>query len=172
MSELWSPGAALLGQAALLLMAAGALKLADPSRTVGALRALGWPASPGLVRAGALVELVVGAAALVVGGPVAAGLVAASFVAFALFTIVAMRARVPIGTCGCFAEADTPPRWRHVVVDLLLAVGAVASIAIGDSSVADDPVALIPAAAVAAAAFNVLTARPEPGPATAPPAAA
>lgn len=170
MSELWSPGAALLGQAALLLLAAGALKLVDPGRTVGALRALGWPSSPTLVRAGALAELVLGAAALVVGGAVTAGLVAASYVAFALFTLVAMRARTPIGSCGCFAEADTPPRWRHVLVDLALAAGALASIAIGDSAVADDPVALVPAAAVAGAAYNLLTARPDP--ATTPPTAA
>jgi len=45
---------ALVGGAALLLLAAGALKVADPTRTVGALAARGWSVRPLLVRAGAL----------------------------------------------------------------------------------------------------------------------
>jgi hypothetical protein len=115
---------ALLGAGGLLLLAAGAAKVADPTRTVGALRALGWPSSPGLVRVGAGVEAVVGAAALVVGGPVVAVLVAGSYVGFAAFVAAALRAGTPVGSCGCFGRADTPPRPRHVAVDLGLAAGA------------------------------------------------
>jgi hypothetical protein len=121
--------ASVLGAAALLLVAAGAAKVADPSRTAGALAALGWPSSPQLVRIGAAAELVLGAAALVVGGPGLAVLVAASYLTFGLFVMTALRAKTPIGTCGCFGSADTSPKPLHVTVDVLLAGGAVAAAA-------------------------------------------
>ncbi|MGH9213192.1 MAG: MauE/DoxX family redox-associated membrane protein [Acidimicrobiales bacterium] len=114
-----------LGGAAALLVAAGALKLLDPTRTVGALAALGWPSAPWLVRTGAAVELGLGAATLVVGGPALPMLVAASYLGFALFVMAALRAETPIGTCGCFGQLDTPPRPAHVVVDGILAIVAV-----------------------------------------------
>jgi hypothetical protein len=120
---------ALLGAAALLLVAAGAAKVADPSRTAGALVALDWPSSPLLVRTGAAAELVLGAAALVIGGPALALLVAASYLGFALFVMSALRAKTPIGTCGCFGSADTPPKPLHVTIDAALAAGAVAAAA-------------------------------------------
>jgi hypothetical protein len=118
-----------LGGAAGLLVVAGSLKIVDPTRTVGALAALGWPSSPWIVRIGAAAELSLGAAALVVGGPVLAMLVAASYLGFALFVMSALRAKTPIGTCGCFGQADTPPRPAHVLVTGLLAAGAVAAAA-------------------------------------------
>lgn len=162
----WSPGAALLGQAAVLLLAAGALKAADPDRTVGALRGLGWPSSPLLVRAGAVGEVVLGAAALAFGGPATAGLVALSYVGFALFTVAALRSGSPVGSCGCFGQEDTPPRWLHVLVDLGLAAGALASVAVGDAAVLDSPVALVPSVVVAAAAYQAMTSRRRPVPAS------
>ena len=113
----------------MLLLTGGAAKVADPSRTAGALAALGWPSSPGVVRAGALAELLLGAAALVVGGRGLALLVAASYLGFALFVMAALRAKTPIGTCGCFGQADTPPKPVHVTVDAVLAAGAVAAAA-------------------------------------------
>ncbi|HEX8804486.1 MAG TPA: MauE/DoxX family redox-associated membrane protein, partial [Acidimicrobiales bacterium] len=88
---------ALLGAAALLLLVAGAAKVADPTRTSVALAALGWPSSPALVRAGAAAEVVLGATALVVGGRVPAGLVAASYVGFGWFVAGALRSGTPIG---------------------------------------------------------------------------
>jgi hypothetical protein len=121
--------AALLGVSALLLVAAGAAKVANPSRTAGALAALGWPSAPGLVRTGAFVELLLGTTALVVGGRGLALLVAASYLSFALFVMAALRAKTPIGTCGCFGQADTPPKPVHVTVDAALAAGAVAAAA-------------------------------------------
>ena len=121
--------AGLLGGAAALLLVAGALKLVDPSRTVGALAALGWPSSPGLVRTGAAVELGLGAATVVVGGPALAMLVAASYLGFAVFVTAALRAKTPVGTCGCFGQADTAPRPGHMLADGLLAAGAVVAAA-------------------------------------------
>lgn len=120
---------ALLAVAALLLVVAGAAKLVDPSRLAGALDVLGWPSSPLLVRLGAAGELLLGAATLVVGGQALALLVAASYLGFALFVMAALRSGTPIATCGCFAQADTPPRPAHVVIDVLLAAGAVTAAA-------------------------------------------
>jgi hypothetical protein len=113
-----------LAGAAVLLLAAGATKVLDPSRTAGALRAVGWPSAPGLVRAGAAVEVALGASTLVVGGPVLAALVAASYLGFAWFVMTALQAGTPLATCGCIGQADTPPSPRHVAVDAVLAIGA------------------------------------------------
>jgi hypothetical protein len=159
--------AALLGASAVLLVAAGAAKVADPSRTAGALAALGWPPSPWLVRAGALAETVLGVATLVIGGRVLALLVATSYLGFALFVMAALRAKTPIGTCGCFARADTPPQPAHVTVDALLAAGAVAAAATDAPALVDAAWWTWPLAAlIALAAYGFLTkpgGRGEPG---------
>jgi hypothetical protein len=153
-----------LGAGALVLVVAGAAKVGDPSRTAGALRALGWPSAAGLVRVGAAAELLVGAGALVVGGPVLAGLVAVSYLAFAAFVAAALTSGTPIGSCGCLGRADTPPRPVHVVVDAVLAAGALAAAGSGaadpllDARVAE----LIVAVALAAAAVAALTRGPSP----------
>ena len=44
-------------------------------------------------------------------------LVTASYVAFAVFVIAAMRSRTPVSSCGCFGEVDAPPTWLHVVLN-------------------------------------------------------
>jgi hypothetical protein len=107
--------------AASLLVVAGAAKVVDPAMTVGALRALGLPSAPVLVRAGAAAELVLGTWAITVGGAAAWGLVAASYLAFAAFVVAALRAGTMVGSCGCFGREDTPPHPVHVVLDLVLA---------------------------------------------------
>ncbi|HEX6419848.1 MAG TPA: MauE/DoxX family redox-associated membrane protein [Acidimicrobiales bacterium] len=151
---------ALVGAGALLLLAAGALKLVDPSRTAGALAALGWPASPALVRSGALVEAVAGAAALVVGGRVLAALVALSYAGFAAFVVAALRSGTPVGSCGCLGRADTPPRWSHVAVDAALATGALAGVVAGAPPLAGAaPGEIAAAGALAVLAYVALTAR-------------
>jgi hypothetical protein len=154
---------AVLGAGALVLLVAGAAKVADPTRTAGALAALGWPSSARLVRAGAAAELLVGAGALVVGGPVLAALVALSYLAFALFVIVALTSGTPIGSCGCIGRADTPPTALHVVVDAALAAGAL--LAAGMSSepaLTAGAAELAGAVALAAAAIVALTRPPTP----------
>jgi len=128
--------------AAALLVVAGAAKLADPVNTVGALRALRLPSSPGLVRLGAAGETAVGAAAIVVGGPLWWALVAASYLAFAAFVVAAMRAGTMVGSCGCFGHEDTPPHPIHLALDLILAGVSVAAAVQGlapASAVADEP---------------------------------
>lgn len=151
--------AALVGAAALLLLGAGAAKVVEPTRTAGALAALGWPASPALVRAGAAVEAVLGATTLVVGGRILAALVGVSFAGFAVFVVVALRSGRPIGTCGCFGRADTPPRPSHVVVDLVLAAAGLAGAVVAVAPVVDSSVVSAAAAVALAAGAYVLLAR-------------
>jgi uncharacterized membrane protein YphA (DoxX/SURF4 family) len=153
-----SAASSALGAASLLLLAAGALKVADPTRTVGALRALGRPVPPAVVRAGAGAEALLGAAGLVGGGRAVAALVAASFTAFAAFVAVALRSGAPVGSCGCFGSADTPPSPLHVVVNLALATGATWAALVSAGPLVDAPTwAWLAAVAVAGAAYLALT---------------
>jgi len=126
---------------ALVLGLAGAAKVLDPTMTVGAMRALGLPASPNLVRSGAAAELAIAVAALTVSAPWAYLLVALSMLAFALFVVVALRRGTMIGSCGCFGREDTPPHPIHVVLDIGLAAVAVAGATFDEAPlalVADD----------------------------------
>jgi hypothetical protein len=116
--------------AALLLVAAGALKAIDPAATAGALRRAGLPMPPTAVRVGGGVEVVVGLAAIVTGGTVAAALVAVSYALFTAFVVVALVRHLPIGSCGCFGKVDTPPSPVHLLVNVGAVVSAVA-VAIG-----------------------------------------
>lgn len=121
---------------AALLALAGAQKVLDPAMTVGALRALGLQLGPLAVRAGAAAELVLGIAAITVGGPGTWLLVAASYLGFAAFVVAALRKGTMIGSCGCFGREDTPPHPSHVALNLVLA--AVASVASASSGVVLD----------------------------------
>jgi hypothetical protein len=115
--------------AAGLLAFAGAQKLLDPTMTAGALRALGWPGSNRLVRLGAGVELAVGVLAIALGGAVW-WLVALSYAGFNVFVGQALRRGTPLGTCGCFGRADTPPSRRHLALNLIIGGVAGASTAL------------------------------------------
>jgi hypothetical protein len=111
--------------AATLLAIGGLLKAVRPGDTANALRGVGLPASPGLVRAGGVAELVIGGTALVIGGTVSAALVAASYLGFLAFVVVALRRDVPVSSCGCFGKVDTPPSRVHVGVNLVAAAAAI-----------------------------------------------
>lgn len=107
---------------ALLLALAGAQKVLDPAPAVGALRQLHVPASTLIVRAGAAAELALGLWAIVWGGALPWALVAASYLAFAVFVALALQRGTMIGSCGCFGREDTPPHWSHVALNASLAV--------------------------------------------------
>ncbi|MGH9112766.1 MAG: MauE/DoxX family redox-associated membrane protein [Acidimicrobiales bacterium] len=140
--------------AALLLVVAGAMKAVDPTMTVGALRALRLPSSPGLVRAGAAAELVLGVVAATTGAPVAWGLVAVSYLGFAVFVVAALRAGTMVGSCGCFGREDTPPHPVHVVLDVALAAFAVGA-AVGEVAPLDE-IADAPGRGAVVAGLSVL----------------
>jgi hypothetical protein len=150
------------GAACLLLLAAGAAKVVDPIRTVGALAALGWSAPSGAVRLAAAAEAVVGAAGLAVGGAAVAVAVAVSYLAFAVFVVAAMRSGTPVGSCGCLGAVDTPPRVGHVVTNVVLAGGTAVALASGEADALLDAGAAAGAVAVAlaAGAYLVMTRRP------------
>ena len=155
--------------AAVLLALAGAQKLLDPTNTVGALVALGLPSVPGLVRAGAALELVIGVAAIAVGGPVVWGAVAASYLLFSAFVAFALARKTPLASCGCFGRADTPPSWLHIVVnDVWTAAAIAAAIALDRApldELADHPtagaVAVTAAVALSGASYALYTRRPD-----------
>lgn len=155
--------AALTGPAlvvAALLALAGAQKLLDPTMTVGALRALGLPASASLVRVGSAAELALGVAAIAVGGPVLWWAVALSFVLFAAFVGAALRGGTMIGSCGCFGREETPPHPSHVVLNLALAAlaagAAVRAPAAPLDALTDHPASAVPVVMLAGVALVLL----------------
>ena len=120
-SALFVPYAA----AAVLLLVAGVPKLLDPGPTSRVAQQAGLPSSPAVVRLLGLGEVVVGAAALLVGGTVAALAVALAYLGFAAVVTRGL-VRGDMDSCGCFNGDDSPPSVLHVALDLGLAASAVA----------------------------------------------
>jgi hypothetical protein len=108
--------------ASILLIVGGTVKVARPSTTANAVGV----AAP-IVRVGAAAELTVGLVACATGAVPAVALVAASYVAFAVFVAWALWREAPLATCACFGEPDSPPTLLHVLIDLALAVSAAAT---------------------------------------------
>jgi hypothetical protein len=156
--------------AALLLAAAGAAKVVDPTDTVGALRAFGLPVPAGVVRTFGGFEALLAVAAALTGAPVLALGVAASYLLFTVFVLVALVRDLPIGSCGCFGKLDTPPSVLHVVVNLGATAAAVGVAFAGDGTgigtvLSDQPLAGLPMLLLVAvgtyAAFTALTVVPQ-----------
>ena len=110
--------------AAVVLVLAGGAKVLKPHDTARALRTAGLPASSFAVRAGSVVEVAVGLTALLTANRIAAALLATSYAALAGFVVVALVRRLPLSTCGCLGEPDTPPTVAHAVLDVALAAAA------------------------------------------------
>jgi uncharacterized protein YjeT (DUF2065 family) len=121
--------------AALLLVLAGAPKLVNPHDTRRALRSVGFPVPAIAVRAGGLVEVGIGTLAVLHGGRVADGLVAASYLGFTGFVIVALRSGGVIASCGCVGRPDTPPTLAHVLVTAAFTVLTGVAAAVGSTGV-------------------------------------
>ena len=163
-----NPAAGPFTIAVVLLALGGAFKAASPGDTAKALRGLGLPGWPLLVRLGGVLEIAVGVVALLTGDRVAAALVMVSYLGFAAFVAVALARGVPIATCGCFGKADTPPSVVHLVINLGAAVAALAvvvdpGVAL-DDVVADQPLVGVPYVLLVAIgvylAFTALTRLP------------
>ena len=154
--------------AAVLLVAAGASKLAEPLPLVRALRSARLPAPASAVRAVAGAEVGLGLTALLTGARAAALGVALSYAAFTGFVLLARRRGGVLASCGCFGKADTPPTTTHVVVTAALAgvAGAVAVRPLGPvpDLLAGSPLGgfalLLATAAVAATGYLVLAVLP------------
>ena len=118
----------------MLLVVAGALKVVDPTGTIGALRALGVSVDAPGIRVLAGAEVVLGVLALSVSSAVIAVGVALSYLLFGVVTIVAVTRNLPIDSCGCLGRLETPPGGRHLVVIAAAFVGAVAQVLDPDAS--------------------------------------
>lgn len=101
-----------------VVVAAGGAKALRPADTARALRQLGWPGSPLLVRCLGAVEIVLGVGAAISGNRIAAALLAFSYLAFAAFVVAALRKGGAVSSCGCFGRPDTPPTVSHLLVVL------------------------------------------------------
>ena len=126
---------ALHAAAAVLLILAGAAKIARPETTADLLFSLrmprlGFPSGEAQAVALGVVEMGLGIAALVIGGPVTAGIVGVFYVGFAAAVVRALM--VGATSCGCFGRAESPPTRIHVAGTIGLAV--VSFIAIGGAT--------------------------------------
>jgi hypothetical protein len=115
--------------ASILLVVGGATKARRPHDTARAIRALRLPSPPVFVRLLAVGEMGIGAGALLAGGRAAALLVAASYLGFSGFVVLAMLRGGVLSSCGCFGSTDTPPTIVHLLVTLGLAAASVATVA-------------------------------------------
>jgi hypothetical protein len=127
--------------ACVLLAGAGALKAWQPGDTANALRAVGvrlsYTSSRVVVRGFGAAETVLAVVALLTGNVVVCALVAASYLVFTGFVVVALRRGTAIASCGCFGKVDTPPSAVHVVLDLLFAGVAATAAFTGDVALPD-----------------------------------
>lgn len=112
--------------AALVVALGGALKLAHPLPTQQALRSVGLPHRRGAALSLGATELLLGSAAFVFGGRVAALALAVAYTAFGIFVAIAMR-QGGDAQCGCFGRANTPPTIIHLFLNVLSAGVAVAA---------------------------------------------
>lgn len=122
----------LLGAAAALLLLAGLPKLWAPeagrSAVVTARLPWAWTRSRWLVRSTGVAEVAVAVSVVVLGGRVAAALVAVTFLALAAFSWRMLRV-APAGTgCGCFGSAAGPVSRWHVGTNLAFAAVAAAAL--------------------------------------------
>jgi hypothetical protein len=111
--------------AATLLVVSGAAKLRSVEPTRKALRSAGLPGpawAVGILGAG---EAALGATGLMTEGRPAAATMAALYVGFAAFVVLARRRGGIEASCGCFGRHDAPPGLPHLMMTLALAAVAV-----------------------------------------------
>jgi len=141
--------------AAALLVLAGAPKTRWPGNAVGALKSVGVHVPGVAVRAFGAAEAAIGIAAIVTGARAAAALVAASYVGFSAFLVVALRKGGVVSSCGCVGRADTPPTTSHLAVTTLLAAGAITATVLGADGLTDATLSVRTATLVGFVALSV-----------------
>ena len=168
-------GVALIGlvsAAALLLAAAGLAKIRQRAPIRSALAAAGIPGAQRLgpkaaTRISGTAELAIGLVALLVGGRVAAALIAAAFLALA--GLSARMVSIESGQdCGCFSKPAPVSHW-HTAVNLGCALAGLVALAQPAGSLIGEfgqrPVVatalLLAAAVLAYLGYLVMTALPE-----------
>ena len=119
-----STQASLLAISALVMVAAGAAKFVRPRPTAIALRSVGLRVPVVVIRGFSLFELIVAGDSLVENSVWSRAVLAASYLGLGGFIAVALVRGLPLASCGCFGEPDTPPTVAHLVLNLGLACGA------------------------------------------------
>ena len=104
-----------------LLGAAGIAKVVDPAPQRSASH---LPSNASVVRLLGAVEVAASILGLLLGGPwvIAAAVL---YLGFLVFSWLALRNVVPVQSCGCFGQEDTPPSWFHVVFNLIALIALV-----------------------------------------------
>ena len=105
--------------AAGLVLVAGASKVRRPDTMADVLATIGVTSSRAPLILG-LIEILIGATALVAGGFVVWGAITALYLAFAVLLALLIR-NGAIVSCGCFGHGSTPVGPRQVVADLATA---------------------------------------------------
>lgn len=116
---------ALVAVASGLLVVAGAAKQVVPDGAMAALHRLRLPSGRVAARLLGLGEIGVGAAALLVGGRLGAGLVAASYAA--LLGVAAWQRSAQVD-CGCFGTTATVVTRQHLAVNAAAALAGTAGL--------------------------------------------
>jgi len=109
--------------AAGLLLVAGASKVRHPDTMADVLAAIGLTSARAPLVLGVL-EILLGAGALVVGGFVLWGLIAAVYLAFTALLALLHRNGANI-SCGCFGRTSTPIGPRQVAADFVATPGLI-----------------------------------------------
>lgn len=114
----------------LLLVAAGLAKAVHPEDTARAvsqlLRLPNLAAASHAIRLLALLETLLGAAALLLPGTrTLSALVALSYASFMAVVVLARVRGGALSSCGCFGKADTPPTVAHLAITAGITVSAV-----------------------------------------------
>ncbi len=120
MDASWTTGPIL--SLALLLAVAGVVKLGRPASAAAALRAAKLPAPELGVRALGGAEVALAVVVIVWGGPVAAAVLALTYLGFALFSQRLRSVQGRSASCGCFGASSAPVTGVHVGVNLVAAV--------------------------------------------------
>ena len=113
-----------------VIVASGVAKIVSPDGFASLLRSLGLPQRRSLAVLAGIVEVVLGTAALLLGGVLVAALVAVAYAVFAVVILLARRSGAQ--DCGCFGVASAPPSILHAVVNLASGLVAAAIAVIGD----------------------------------------
>jgi hypothetical protein len=112
--------------AAILLVIAGASKIASPYMAQASLSTAGLPAPLTGVRALALCEVAIGSAALIEPSTLTAALAALAYGVFCLFTLRLLRLADEGIDCGCFGGAGSEVSGVHVALNAAAFVVCVA----------------------------------------------
>lgn len=118
----------MLVAASLVVASAGVTKVRTPGPTASLLRPILGRSAPLAGRTIGFTEVVVGTAALLLGGTLLAGTLAGAYVVFLAVSVLARRADT---ACGCFGESSTKPDALHLVIVAAGALGALGAAATG-----------------------------------------